>query len=167
MGIRKVILFLAVLFLAACSNNEIQYDGKLLKIAVIGETPELENEKVHLEQLSLEQFREDTINVAQKFDAMIVTPESFEVASDDTYVDSYRNAEMPIIFFDSNKRHYPFVNGGLTYETNFNSLDNGSHTTIYLHNLREDKDDAWFFYLDNKKDLNELYTEVFQKNEAL
>lgn len=168
MGMRKVILILAVLFLAACDNNEIRYDGKLLNIAVIGESPELENDKIHFEQLSLEQFKEDTFNVAKKFDAIMVTPDSFEAASDDIYVDTYQNSEMPIIFFNSNKGHYPFVNGGLTYETaHFDSLDNGSHTTIYLYNLSEDKDDAWFFYLDNQKDLNELYTEVFQKVEAL
>lgn len=168
MGMRKVILFLAVLFLTACDNNEIQYDGKLLKIAVIGEIPELENEKIQLEGLFLNQFREDTLNIAQNYDAIMVTPDSFEAASDDIYVDSYQNAEMPIIFFNSSKRHYPFVNGGLTYETShFDLLDNGSHTTIYLNNINEDKNDAWFFYLDNQKNLNELYKEVFQKVEAL
>ena len=168
MGMRKVILFLAVLFLTACDNNEIWYNGKLLNIAVIGESPKMENEKVHFELLSLEQFKEDPLNVAEKYDAIMVTPDSFEVASDDTYVDSYQTSEMPIIFFNSNKRHFPFVRDGFTYETaDFDTLDNGSHTTIYLYNLSENKEDAWFFYLDNQKDLNELYAEVFQKIEAL
>ena len=167
-GMRKVILILAVLFLVACDNNEIQYDGKLLNIAVIGESPELENDKIHFEQLSLEQFKEDTFNVAKKFDAIMVTPELFEPASDDTYVNSYQTSEMPIIFFNSNKRHLPFVRDGLTYETaDFDALDNGSHTTIYFYNMNEDKDDSWFFYLDNQKNINELYTEMFQKVEAL
>ncbi len=168
MGMRKVILILAVLFLVACDNNEIQYDGKLLNIAVIGEIPELENDKIHFKQLSLEQFNEDTFNVAKKFDAIMVTPELFEPASDDTYVNSYQTSEMPVIFFNSNKRHLPFVRDGLTYETaDFDALDNGSHTTIYLYNMNEEKDDAWFFYLDNQKNINELYTEMFQKVEAL
>ncbi|MEK5215981.1 amino acid oxidase [Psychrobacillus sp. FSL H8-0487] len=168
MGMRKVILILAVLFLVACDNNEIQYDGKLLNIAVIGELPELENDKIHFKQLSLEQFKEDTFNVAKKFDAIMVTPELFEPASDDTYVNSYQTSEMPIIFFNSNKRHLPFVRDGLTYETaDFDALDNGSHTTIYLYNMIEEKDDAWFFYLDNQKNINELYREMFQKVEAL
>ncbi|MFJ7735579.1 amino acid oxidase [Lysinibacillus sp. NPDC097287] len=168
MGMRTVILFLAVLFLAACDNNEIRYDGKLLNIAVIGESPEVENEKIHFEQLSLEQFKEDPPNVVGKFDAIMVTPDSFEAASDDTYVDSYQTSEMPISFFNSNKRHFPFVRDGFTYETaDFDTLDNGSHTTIYLYNFSENKEDAWFFYLDNQKDLNELYTEVFQKVETL
>lgn len=168
MGLRTVILLLVVICLAACDNNEVRYDGKLLNIAVIGESPELENEKIHFEQLSLEQFRGDTSNVAEKFDAIMVTPESFEAASDDTYIESYQASEMPIIFFNSNKRHLPFVRGGLTFETaDFDALDNGSHTTMYLYNLSENKEDAWFFYLDNQKDLNELYTEVFQKVEAL
>ena len=165
---RKVILILAVLFLVACDNNEIKYDGKLLNIAVIGESPELGNDKIHFEQLSLEQFKEDTFNVSKKFDAIMVTPEMFETASDDTYVNSYQTSEMPIIFFNSNKRHLPFIRDGLTYETaDFDALDNGSHTTIYLYNMNEDKDDSWFFYLDNQKKINELYTEMFQKVEAL
>lgn len=168
MGMRKVILILVVLFLAACNNNEIRYDGKLLNIAVIGESPKLENDKIHFEQLSLEQFKEDTFNVAKKFDAIMVTPEMFEAASDDTYVESYQTYEIPIIFFNSNKRHLPFVRDGLTYETaDFDALDNGSHTTIYLYNMNEDNDDAWFFYLDNQKNINELYTDIFQKVEAL
>lgn len=168
MGMRTVILFLAILFLAACDNNEVQYNGKLLNIAVIGESPELENKRILFEQLSVEQIKEDTSNVAKKFDAIMVTPESFEAASDDTYIDSYQNSEMPIIFFNSNKRHLPFVRAGVTYETvDFDALDNGSHTTIYLYNLSEEKDDAWFFYLDDQSDLNKLYTEVFQKVEAL
>lgn len=165
---KKIMLLFCVLFLVACSNEELSYDGRILKIAVVGEIPKIENKKVHFEQLSLETFRKNTTNVAETYDAVMITPSKFEDASNDTYVETYQNSEMPIILFDSDKAHYPFTNGGLTYGTaHFDSLNNGSHTTVYLNKLNENRNDTWYFYLEDEKEINKLYTEVFQKIESL
>lgn len=144
------------------------YDGAPLNIAVIGDIPEFKNENIHFELFSLEKLIEDTANIPSNFNAIMITPSVFEKASDDKLVQVYKNLEIPIIFFDSNKRHFPFVNEGLTYETaNVEDLDNGSHTTIYINDVKMNKEDAWYFYLDNKNDVDVLYKNIFKKIEEL
>lgn len=58
-------------------------------------------------------------------------------------MDLYGNSNY---FFDSNKRHFPFVREGFTYETSyFEASDNGSHTIIYLYDHNKNKENACFF----------------------
>ncbi|MEK4425528.1 amino acid oxidase [Solibacillus sp. FSL K6-1523] len=165
---KKVIFFLSLLLLVACSHNEVSYDGAHLKIAVIGNIPEFNNEKIHFESILLDEFNEATLRASTNFDAVMITTVIFEEASNDQFVEAYENSEMPIIFFDSPKRHYPFTRGGITYGTaHWESLNNGSHTTIYLYDVDTNREDAWFFYLKNEKEFDLLYKEIFQRVEML
>ncbi|MBM7649708.1 hypothetical protein JOC78_002682 [Bacillus ectoiniformans] len=94
----------------------------------------------------------------------MITPTKFEKASEDHLAKVYGELKLPIIFFDSKKRHLPFVREDFTYETaNWESLDNGSHTTIYLAGLNKDSEDAWYFYLSDQKNINKLYNDIFKK----
>ncbi|MFJ5564324.1 amino acid oxidase [Lysinibacillus xylanilyticus] len=163
-----MLLILSLLFLVACSNDEVKYDGAPLKIAVVGDIPKLNNEKIHFEPISLNEFSEDTLHISTNFDAVIITPVMFDEASEDRFVKVYNNSNIPIIFFDSTKRHFPFTREGLTYETaHWESLNNGSHTTIYLSDVDANREDAWYFYLKDEKELDTLYKEIFQKIETL
>lgn len=169
---KKLLLFMSVLLLAACSDRPVNYDGAPLKIAVIGEVPDLYSDKVSFEQIELEEFSGIDLESSSEFDAVMVTPSEFEGASDDRFADVYRNSKIPVIFFNSPKRHFPFVNEEVTYETaHWEVLNNGSHTTVYLHTFlpdsMESKEDAWYFYLKDEKMLNELYREILQKIEEL
>lgn len=165
---KKILLILSLLFLVACSNDEAKYDGAPLKIAVVGDIPKLNNEKIHFEPISLNEFSEDTLHISTNFDAVMITPVMFGETSEDRFVKVYNNSKIPIIFFDSTKRHFPFTRDGLTYETaHWESLNNGSHTTIYLSDVDANKEDAWYFYLKDEKELDTLYKEIFQKIETL
>ncbi|MFJ8099203.1 MULTISPECIES: amino acid oxidase [unclassified Lysinibacillus] len=165
---KKIFLILSLLLLVACSNDEVKYDGAPLKIAVVGDIPELNNEKIHFEPISLDDFSEDTLHISTNFDAVMITPVMFEEASDDRFVKVYNNSKMPIIFFDSTKRHFPFTREGVTYETaHWESLNNRSHTTIYLSDNDANREDAWYFYLKGEKELDILYKDIFQKIETL
>ena len=164
----SIISIFFLLTLSACSNNEVKYEGEPLKIAVIGDIPELNNKKIHFESISLDEFSEDATQISTNFDAVMITPLMFEEASDDRFVDVYSNSEMPIIFFDSPKRHFPFIRAGATYETaHWEALNNGSHTTISLSDRDADREDAWYFYLKDEKELDSLYKEIFQMVETL
>lgn len=166
--ILSIISIFFLLTLSACSNNEVKYEGEPLKIAVIGDIPELNNKKIHFEPTSLDEFGEDTVHISINFDAVMITPVMFEEASNDRFVEVYNNSKIPIIFFDSEKRNLPFTNEGTTYETaRWESLNNGSHTTIYLSDIDADREDVWYFYLKNEKELDSLYKEIFQKIETL
>ncbi|MEL5989514.1 amino acid oxidase [Kurthia gibsonii] len=165
---RKILLIISLLLLVACSNDEVKYDGVPLKIAVIGDIPELNNEKIQFEQILLDEFSEDTLRISTNFDAVMITPVMFEEASDDRFIKVYDNSKMPIIFFDSTKRHFPFTREGTTFKTaHWESLNNGSHTTIYLSDIDANREDAWYFYLKDEKELDILYKEIFQKVETL
>lgn len=62
----------------------------------------------------------------------------------------------------------PQYKEGLTYETtHWKSLNNGSHTTIYISDIDANRKDAWYFYLKDEKELDILYKEIFQKIETL
>ncbi|MGE7780542.1 membrane lipoprotein lipid attachment site-containing protein [Peribacillus sp. NPDC097264] len=45
--------------------------------------------------------------------------------------------------------------------------NNNSHTTIYLHDDHANKEDAWYFYVDDKKNIDQLYTDLFKKIEEV
>jgi len=166
--LKKILFIVSLFLLVACSNNEVKYDGAPLKIAVVGDIPEEHNEKIHFEPISLDEFTEDTLTISTNFDAVMITPMMFEKASDDRFVNVYKNSKMPIIFFDSRKRNLPFTNEGLTYETaHLEALNNDSHTTIYISDIDANREDAWYFYLKDEKELDILYKEIFQKIETL
>lgn len=101
MRLNMILSFISIYFLltlSACSNNEVKYDGEPLKIAVIGDIPELNNKNIHFETISLDKFSEDATQISTNFDAVMITPVIFEEASDDRFVDVYSDSEMPIIF---------------------------------------------------------------------
>lgn len=169
---KKVILIISLLLLVSCSNQEMNYEGAPLKIAVIGDVPEMNNGKITFEAITLEEFSEKSLEAASMWDAVMITPRMFENASNDSFIEVYNNSKLPVIFFDSPKRHLPFVNDDVTYKTaNWKLLNNGSHTTIYLNSYladsEENKEDAWYFYLKDEKKINKLYEEVFKKIEEL
>ena len=164
---KRIVLLLSLVLLAACSTSDAKYSGAPLMIAVIGEIPEFDHKDIQVESLSLDTFSKNPLHISAKFDAVIVSEDVFEAASDDKFVDVYKNSEIPIVFLNSNKRHYPFVNEDITYEMAPDSLSNGSHTTVYLHDDNDNKDDAWFFYLEDKKKVEVLYTDLFKKIEEL
>ncbi|MGG1189893.1 amino acid oxidase, partial [Solibacillus isronensis] len=66
--ILSIISILFILNLSACSKEEIKYDGEPLKIAVIGDLPELNNEKIHFESISLKELSEDTVQISTNYD---------------------------------------------------------------------------------------------------
>ena len=166
--ILSIIFFLFLLNLSACSKEEVKYDGEPLKIAVVGDIPELNNKKISFEKISLDELSEDKVQISTNFDAVMITPLMFEEASNDRFVEVYNNSKIPYIFFDSEKRNLPFTKVGYTYETaRWESLKNGSHTTIYLSDKDANREDVWYFYLNDEKELDVLYKEIFEKVKML
>lgn len=166
---KKIVLLLcSIIVLAACSQSEKSYAGAPLNIAVIGHVPTYDNERITFEKISLADFEKNTKHLAQKFHAVMVTPGAFNDASKDKYSTLYKQANMPIIFFDSTKRHYPFIEQGMSYETAADkTFNDGSHTTIYMAHTKTGDEDMWNFRLDNDKALPALYTTIFEQVEAL
>ena len=161
--VKRIIWLFMILVMTGCSNKEVEYEGAPLHIAVLGDALEVNNENIHFEEISIDGFTEDVFD-SSTFDAVMITPSMFNEASDDRFVDLYRASTIPVVFFDSEKRHIPFTNDGLTYETaHVESLINGSHTTIYLHNTSSNQEDAWYFYLEKEDEMDVLYKNIFEQ----
>jgi hypothetical protein len=156
----SILSIVACMIISACSNEKVSYEGPSLNVAVIGDIPDIHNENIQFKQISLEAFRTDAQKVSAQYDAVMITPTMFEKASNDQVAAAYERAAVPIIFFDSEKRHLPFVNKGMTYDTaNMASLQNGSHTTVYMPTSA----DAWYFSLDSQQHVDQLYKEIFER----
>ncbi|WP_010289877.1 hypothetical protein [Kurthia massiliensis] len=160
-----IILCMTALFIiSACSNENVGYEGSSLKVAVIGDVPDIHSEKLDFNQVTLETLKADAKKISKQFDGILITPSMFEKASNDSLIAVYQNLEIPIVFFNSEKRHVPFLNGGITYETaDGATLQNGAHTTVYMPHLNENSEDVWYFYLKDDKNIDSLYKEIFEK----
>lgn len=164
----SVVCIMGLFILSACSNENVHYEGASLRIAVIGDIPDIHSEKVYFNQVTLETLRDDSKKMSKQFDGVLITPSMFEEASNDSLIAVYQDLEIPIVFFDSEKRHLPFLNDGITYETaDSAALENGAHTTVYMPHLNQNSEDVWYFYLNNDKNVNSLYKEIFEKVAAL
>lgn len=169
------ILFVLLFCLSGCVNNQslkITYDGQPLHIAIIGETPDIQNKHISFEKISLDDLHNKSNTLASEFDAIMITPNMFVDASQDQYSSAYHYAELPIIFWNSSKQHYPFINNKLNYlNENDVTLNNSphsmdlepSHSTIFLYDVESEIENTWFFQLDDNNDFEKLYTEIFNK----
>ena len=161
-------MLLCVLLLVACSNKVMLPEGASLNIAIVGEIPDVQNDKIQFESFSMEEINQDLTKVSQNYDAVMITSTVFEEASDDKYIDMYKSLEIPTVFLDSSKRHFPFLTPKITYDSSsFDSLDNGSHSTIYLNNANNGEENTWNFHLNKDKNINILYSDLFQKIDEL
>ena len=81
-------------------------------------------------------------------------------------METYQGLTIPTFFIESQKRHLPFVNENLTYET-APEID-GVYATGYLHGgtEEENKTDVWQYglYNDVKNEVNikDVYTRIFK-----
>lgn len=170
---KKTMLLGILLLLSACSGQDAKYEGAELDIGIIGKISDEQveemlvvgNNNLMLTTMSTMEEVEDNFHL---FDAILIMPGAFEEASNDKYLALYEEMETPVIFFDSEKRHFPFVNEGVTYETAYwDTLVDGSHSTLYVSNVEENRSDAWHFYLENEKELDKLLKELFDKVDSL
>lgn len=174
---KYIISFALLLCLAGCGEDqqlEILYEGQPLHIAVIGETPDIQNESITFEPITMDAFNNKATTISEEYDAVLVTPNMFLAASLDLYSQAYHEAELPIIFWNSSKAHYPFVNTKINYlnETDV-SLNNSTnphsfeiedlHSVIFLSDSKLDQEKVWYFNLDGANDVKKLYTEIFHK----
>ncbi|SDN14300.1 hypothetical protein SAMN05518871_103416 [Psychrobacillus sp. OK028] len=168
---KKIMSFIIVLtfILGACNKDEVKseiYNSRDLSIIVIGDIPEVIEENITFTQKSLEDIAGDVKNTSNEFDAVFITPVQFAEADDDKYVETYQGLTIPTFFIESPKRHLPFVNENLTYET-APGID-GVYATGYLHGGTEEENntDVWQYglYNDVKNEVNikDVYTRIFK-----
>jgi len=86
------------------------YKGRDLKIAVIGAIPEVREENITFEKITLEDLQHNTDNLSNEvdaIDAIMIMKEFLHEADDDQYVAAYRSLKIPTFFMQSTKVHVP------------------------------------------------------------
>ena len=160
-----IILFLVII---GCYNNEYQiYSGETLKIGVVGNGPDIQQKNIIFDEIELEQLTQK--NLISIYDAIFITEENLEKASEPEYVGIYTETEIPFLFIKSKKSYFPFIFSELSYK-DAKEVEAQSYAILYLKLLNGEKYTNKFYLNndeENMKHIEELYSRVFLDIERL
>lgn len=164
-----VVLLLLLLALSGCtqSTHFKLYEGKPLRIAVVGEPPEVKEEQVTFSKISFDKLTGEELG---SYDAVFITEENLLQASKSNYANTYLDSTIPFFFISANS-HIPFT----IKETEFNESWNwsaGNNYAVGVLMSYEDKSlKSWGFglYNDRKTDesIKEVFSSIFETIEGL
>lgn len=170
-NIISIIIIFSV-FLVGCDtktmNSEI-YQGQELIIAVVGDLPEIREENIDFESVSLEEISTNIEQISNKFDALFIMSEFFSIADDDKYINTYQDLTIPTFFIGTTKAHLPFVTEHIRYET-APEVSEELYAAGYLYYDLENgpKVDTWRYYLNQDvKTSKEVFTIIFKTIDEL
>jgi hypothetical protein len=152
---------LVILFgMTACSSspNYKLYEGRPLNIAVIGEIPEVKEDQIGLEKIDFEYLLKEDFN---KYDAVFITKENIEEASESQYADIYLNSNLPFFFIEATKSYRSFIEKDLTYEDDLDLKETSNHYSIGYLSSDEVEDKHWYYGLYNEKESPENIKEMY------
>ncbi len=189
---RRYFLFiLAAVLLTACSANETSgevkedkqsdseavsdskdskpgfeaYQGKPLKIAVIGEPPAIKEEDlVTFTKLGMDELKSGNVS---KYDAVIVKHKYLKQAAKSEYAEVYKQAKLPFFFIQSEKTFLAFTISDLSYK-DARSLSNQEYAVGFVS--KEDGYSYWKYGLYNDKEsdqnIKDVYSRIFKTIET-
>ncbi|MCM3093377.1 hypothetical protein [Cytobacillus sp. FSL R5-0377] len=102
----SILLFLAIILSACNQTPDLEpYDGKALRIAVVGDPPRLDADQVKFNELSIDELRAEELS---SYEAVIITEKNLAKAAEAKYADTYAESSIPF-FFVSASSHIPFL----------------------------------------------------------
>ncbi|MFV8828579.1 hypothetical protein [Alkalihalobacterium sp. APHAB7] len=147
------LLLIVGILLMACSGRTLtaspipeleKYEGRPLHIAVIGELPSVREQQI---QFSTIQFTDLLDRKLELYDAVFITKEHLNEASEDQYADVYMEAPIPFFFIDASKSYHSFIEKDLSYEENLDLKEISNHYIIGLLATEEAEYTYWYFGL--------------------
>ncbi len=158
-------LLILLLSLTACNPNpnfEL-YEGKSLRIAVVGEPPEVEEAQVRFDD-------EITSEVIGSYDAVFITEENLVKAAQSQYAEVYLNSDIPF-FFISAKSHIPFTVKEMKYDNTWNWTVGDNYAVGVLTSHEDVVVKSWGYGLYNDEKTNEniknVYSSMFKTIDEL
>lgn|SRR5690606_14720415 len=161
------ILIILTVALTACTSspNFELYEGNSLRIAVVGESPEIKEEQVRFTEIS---FDEMTSEELKSYDAVFIREDNLSEAAESQYADVYLNSTIPF-FFIGTDNFVPFTEKDLQYDKTSNWT--GSYATGVLKSQEDDRLQKWEYglYNDEKTDehIKEMYSRIFKTIDEL
>lgn len=157
---KKVFFYIFLLLsLFGCSNKEelktIQkHEEKYFEIGIIGDTPtSIELQNVSFKNINFLDLNQKTTD---SLDAIMITKEHLEEASDEKYTDFYLNSSIPVIFIQSEKAISAFITPGHTYKNTFEN-----YAQDYFIGYYEGSSFGIALNGDTTKDLEDGYANLF------
>lgn len=164
-----ILLILILLVLSACTQSpdfEL-YEGKSLRIAVVGAPPEVEEEHVTFNEISFDELTSDEID---SYDAVFITKENLHQAAESQYTDTYLDSTIPY-FFIAAKSHIPFTVKDTEYHESWNWSAGNNYAVGVLTSQEDESLKTWGFglYNDKKTDENikDMYSRIFKTIDEL
>lgn len=166
---KKYISLMLIFALTACTQSpdfEL-YEGKPLKIAVVGKRPEVNEKQVMFTEIAFDEMASEELKY---FDAVVIRENNLLEAAESQYADVYLNSTIPFFFISANN-HIPFS----TKETEYNESWHwtaGQSYAVGVLTLKEDESlKSWEFglYNDRKTDehIKEIYSRIFKSIDEL
>jgi hypothetical protein len=162
------ILLISALGLSACNPSSFKmYEGKSLRIAVVGEPPEVKEEQVRFDEVSFDEITSEAIRF---YDSVFITEENLIEAAESQYADVYLNSTIPF-FFISAKSHIPFTVKDTEYNNTWNWTAGNYYAVGVLTSQEEDTLKSWGYglYNDEKTDehIENVYSRIFKSIDEL
>ncbi|WP_283153688.1 hypothetical protein [Guptibacillus hwajinpoensis] len=164
------VLTLMLFLLSACQTNNVKeapYEGVPLKIAVVGEQPNVREEQINFNELSLSELHNSN---SRKYDAVFIMEDHLSDASNSKYVEMYKNKKVPFFFVGSLANTIPFqeLENPVSYEEEAEKI-NGTQNFIsgMLYEGEEKGYSGWKFAYPIKNsevqrdNVKGIYSEVF------
>ena len=170
---KKIITLVAlILLLAGCSTENTSesskqspefknYNGKPLKIAVIGNQPTIkEKDLIKFTPIQLNQLNKLD---SSQYDAIFIMKEYLEQAAESKYAKIYKSLNIPTFFIQTEKSFIPFIIEDLSYNDAPESEDQ-MFATGFLQKNKEGYQ-SWSFglYNDtvNETNIKDMYSRIF------
>lgn len=161
----SIILLILIFALTACTQSpDFEfYEGNPLKIAVVGEPPEVNEEQVIFTEVSFDKMASEEL---RSYDAVFIRENNLSVAAESQFADVYLNSTIPF-FFIGTDNYIPFIEKDLEYNKNSKWTAGTSYTVGVL--LSQSKNWEYGLYNDKKTDehIKEMYSRIFKTIDEL
>ncbi|MFN7249827.1 MAG: hypothetical protein ACK4M9_03460 [Anaerobacillus sp.] len=161
--IQMLFLILLLVVSACASNPDFElYEGRALKIAVIGETPKVIEEHIKFVEIKFDDLFDKELKY---YDAIFIMEENLKEASQSQYADIYLHSTTPFFFIGATKSYLSFVEDDITYESDKELKEISNHYAIGYLSSKNGEDKYWYYglYNDqfNERNIKEMYSRIF------
>ncbi|WP_454190171.1 hypothetical protein [Paenibacillus sp. Marseille-Q7038] len=142
------------------SSKNKPYDGKELRIGMVGEAPVVREKQVSFHNINLQQMKEQSIHL----DAIFISKEFLVQAAAPEFAKVYKELEIPVFFLQSQRSYIPFFYEGISYEDAPDTSADLSFATALVPKQGNEMG-YWQFevYNDrrNKRNIQSVYSKMF------
>ncbi|WP_113927900.1 hypothetical protein [Bacillus sp. P14.5] len=157
----KIWLLSLFFFLSGCSSipDLEEYNGKSLRIGVIGDPPEVREENITFSEIAFHEIENKT---AKEHDAIFVTKEHLYQASEGKSSEVYLNSAIPVFFIESSS-HIPFTVDESEFGQNWEWSPGNNFAVGIFSSTESDSLNSWGYGLYNDEKTNEHVKGVFSR----